>query len=57
MKIYINEPPRGGKNNSDRIDALTDWLYDVTVKLNMGFRHIGEENLSEELKKKLEIEK
>ncbi len=56
MNIYINEPPRGGKNSDDRIDALTDWLYDVAVKLNLGFRHIGEENLSEELRKKLEIE-
>ena len=55
MKIYINEPPRAGKNNGERIDAITDWLLELTAKLNLGFQHIGEENLNSALKERLNI--
>ena len=54
MKIYISEPPIVRGDADARIDALTDWLSEVVSKLNMGLQNIGEENLSEELRKILE---
>lgn len=54
MKIYINEPPVAHGDANARIDALTDWLSEVAAKLNVGLQSIGEENLSEELRRKLD---
>ena len=54
MKIYINEPPRTKGNPEARITALTDWLSEVIMTLNTGLCNIGEENLGEELRRKLE---
>ena len=54
MKIYINEPPSFAGTPNARIDALTEWLSEVAAKLNLGLQNIGEENLSEELSRKLD---
>lgn len=54
MKIYLSEPPAVSGNADARIDALTRWLSEVAVQLNVGLQNIGKENLCEELRKKLE---
>lgn len=52
MKIYIPEPPRSTKS-----EELVPWLTELAMKLNVAFEQIGAENLSKELRDRLEIDK
>ena len=54
MKVYITEPPKVDGTPDEKINVISEWLSELSVTLNMCLRNLGEENLSEELRRKLE---
>lgn len=53
MKVNLR-PPTAAKDGNATAQRLYEWAYELTEVLNIVLASIGEDNLSEDLRKKIE---
>ena len=57
MKFNLNRPPVGTGNTKEQLERINSWLFYLYESLNVTLSNLGEDNFSDDARKKLFTDK